>query len=1661
MNKLNDELRIQSRIDSICDGFALALRDSPHSESKLSIENLLTKHPDLPRTELLRQLLLEENDYRSSLGRPLTKASLLDRFPGDAVLIEQIFTDQTPPRTPDGTTTAPGDIKVLHPPEPPVTRSFSERVPEIRGFEFYTRKEAGTFGLVYHAFDRERRREVAIKVLKDSVAASPRERERFKLEIQALSRLRHPGIVQIHDSGTQPELCYYVMDYIESGNLAQKIADANEILTRKKNSQTATRPNAAGDTNEPGLPPAGSSPSGRSDTPSGRRPSAVTAYPDNDFLNSFGRNFGPAGNRSATAAVVEIGIQVADAMHYVHDNRIVHRDLKPNNLLVDSAGRVYVADFGLAQYEQVNLTLTNQDIGTLAYMAPEQLQGNRLLIDARSDIFSLGATLYELLALTRLRDGETGEARRRQALFETPVPLRRRNSAVSKDLETIIHRAVAFRPDDRYATMQELADDLRRFQRREPIHAKPAGPLKRFSLWVEREQKLAASLAASAALLLVILGLLLVVVNGSRSQAQHREALALQDAKAANEKLADAEAARYIALSQESRLSDPARSTQMAIKSLNTKYTAEGYTALALALRENHESLSWKIRDIPATEAAIVVHPNRQTVLVTASAAEITRKKNLPAIESDIRTGQVIAQYGQNGVVIFAAWSPDGTQLVTIEAGPAVTDNSAKLSVFLRRHGTDDSTLLTETSAELSYLASLRGKWPLAFNSRSDSLILGDPDHGALIFSIPTGELHGRPPSLESNSRVRSIAKDPDSDQIAVITDDGQIQLINTATWKSADRQYRLPQQTDADSEFDAAFLSSSRLIIGTDSGCCVISLEDGRMQHDSIWPERKFTFAADRKSFATWGYGDRVILRNGTSLAAEGELFPGVVEGLIFEPHNQRCLVHHPNNENSSTSTCSTNRSEELPHLPETALPPVFIANGNYLLLSTDGHLIVWTNTSIAADFALSAAVATTNSPPVQQSADANFISILEQPVDSSIAYSVADFKTANITLSGLLPSGYQSREWICTNSLRNSHACLMQGGSLSTTTTYLNTDAHSVYPWNNSEDLCIFANDQRVFTRSISTGVEKQLLSPGERAICLQFKADTDTIAVGLSNGRCRIINLKTATSKEFATQNFSPVTAVAVNSADDLVCFTDQNDVLYVVQSDGASSKDVRSVTLSSTAEFDSIKLSDDGKFAICWESNGNHPVAVVSLLEYTAVFIDVDGENPRCDFIDNSGTVAAGTLKGLFVATFNNPNSIRALSRNAIYGVERIPDALLTLEQLPIPSSTDNTSSLAEFAAATTRLVLWDSNSLSPSRSVEVDGQPQSLHVNLDRTIAIVGKTQWPARIWNLTGKRKTASVLLMPAPIVASRFCAGSTEFKVVSTDGTVVTWDVTAKHDTVNRLPVSTQISTCDISRDGSLVLAADDSGHTTAFLNGKILFTNMTPKAANSPPSNIRISPNHKKAVIFSGNGLTLWENLDGQPGIREFLPKTTVLQACWHDDATKLFLITRSESSASPVLTSLDTERLTTSTIAEPTQPYSLFSYNSRTAPGVVTMSGGIYLPRELQAQGNPLVSYQAIMERGAIRANLGATANEVVAVTDQGLIVFPITQQNENAGQRFRIHTNDHGSISRSPPADEYEIPQQNAEWLLHVTNHTVERWPRNLQTYVRSRKLERLQ
>ncbi|MFM7868588.1 MAG: hypothetical protein ACKPHU_30595, partial [Planctomycetaceae bacterium] len=219
--------------------------------------------------------------------------------------------------------------------------------------------------------------------------------------------------------------------------------------------------------------------------------------------------------------------------------------------------------------------------------------GGRVIVDSLTDIYSLGVTLYELLSLSPARDGKDRGEVRNQVAFGDPVPLRQRNPAIPRDLETIIHRAIAYRPKDRYQTMQELAADLRRFQRREPIQAKPAGPLKRFSLWVEREQKLAASLAASAALLLVILGLLLAFVNTLRI---HNENVAAQESAAKNtaqQQAKEAEAGRLVAWSHERRNFDPALAILLALESYSTLPTVEALTATLMSLHKSHELRAW------------------------------------------------------------------------------------------------------------------------------------------------------------------------------------------------------------------------------------------------------------------------------------------------------------------------------------------------------------------------------------------------------------------------------------------------------------------------------------------------------------------------------------------------------------------------------------------------------------------------------------------------------------------------------------------------------------------------------------------------------------------------------------------------------------------------------------------------------------------------------------------------------------------------------------------------------------------------------------------------------------------------------------------------------------------------------------------------------------
>ena len=199
-------------------------------------------------------------------------------------------------------------------------------------------------------------------------------------------------------------------------------------------------------------------------------------------------------------SVARIGVQVADALEYAHKQGVLHRDIKPSNLLLDTQGTVWVTDFGLAKADdQQNLTHTGDILGTLRYMPPEAFEGKT---DARSDVYSLGLTLYELLAFRPAFDEKERNRLIKQVTHEEPPRLGKLNRQVPRDLETIVHKAIDRTRGSATPTAGELADDLQRFLEDEPIQARRVSPTERLWRWCRRNPVVA---GLAAALVLVFL----------------------------------------------------------------------------------------------------------------------------------------------------------------------------------------------------------------------------------------------------------------------------------------------------------------------------------------------------------------------------------------------------------------------------------------------------------------------------------------------------------------------------------------------------------------------------------------------------------------------------------------------------------------------------------------------------------------------------------------------------------------------------------------------------------------------------------------------------------------------------------------------------------------------------------------------------------------------------------------------------------------------------------------------------------------------------------------------------------------------------------------------------------------------------------------------------
>jgi serine/threonine protein kinase len=222
-----------------------------------------------------------------------------------------------------------------------------------------------------------------------------------------------------------------------------------------------------------------------------------------------------------TAAVVG---RIAAALHYAHGRGVIHRDVKPANILLDALGQPHLTDFGLAKRDSGELTMTfdGDPLGTPAYMSPEQARGEAHRVDGRSDLFSLGVVLYQMITATVPFQGDNWPAVLKQLLYDEPQPPRRIDAAIPRDLETICLKCLEKEPARRYASAQALAHDLERFSKREPILARPVGRAERVARWCRRRPAV-----AGLSLALALLAVSAIALNGAqRARARVSDAVA-------------------------------------------------------------------------------------------------------------------------------------------------------------------------------------------------------------------------------------------------------------------------------------------------------------------------------------------------------------------------------------------------------------------------------------------------------------------------------------------------------------------------------------------------------------------------------------------------------------------------------------------------------------------------------------------------------------------------------------------------------------------------------------------------------------------------------------------------------------------------------------------------------------------------------------------------------------------------------------------------------------------------------------------------------------------------------------------------------------------------------------------------------------------------------
>jgi WD40 repeat protein/serine/threonine protein kinase len=692
----------------------------------------------------------------------------------------------------------------------------------------------GGMGVVYEAQQLSLGRHVAIKVLPAHALLDPRQLGRFRREARAAARLHHTNIVPVFGVGEQDGLHYYVMQFIPGLGL-DVVLDELRRLRRSREKLAPTQVDAPGPPtvvarNVSAADVAHALFSGGSTWSGGRQP-AESLSPEGAQAPRSSDGSAPirlpgqseASTLSETGqqywqSVARVGLQVADALAYAAAQGILHRDIKPSNLLLDDTGNVWVTDFGLAKADtdQENLTHTGDIVGTLRYMAPERFQHQG---DLRSDVYSLGLTLYELLTLRPAFDETDRNRLMRQVLDDEPPRPRRLNPGVPRDLETVVLKAIARDPAHRYQTPAAMADDLKRFVEDRPVRARRVSEAERLWRWCRRNPLPASLLAAVASLLIGVASVATIAafrIADARDEATRnaRDALEAKENEEVQRKLAEARAGesrqRLIRLhvANGERLLDegdllgalPWLTEALALDQGDPSREERHRTRIAAVLTQAPRLLHLWYHDNEVEHVAFSPDGRR---IVTAS-------KDHAARVWDAGTGEAVTPPLRHGhTVLRAAFSPDGRRVVTAShdrtarvwgvgsgqaVSPALTHNGPVADVAFSPDGRWVATASTDGTAQLWDALTGRPRTPplkhalwlhsVAFSPDGRRVVTASHDHMAQVWDAATGQPTA--PPLRHAAAVMSAAFSPDGRRVVTACEDHTARLWDAATSQPA-----------------------------------------------------------------------------------------------------------------------------------------------------------------------------------------------------------------------------------------------------------------------------------------------------------------------------------------------------------------------------------------------------------------------------------------------------------------------------------------------------------------------------------------------------------------------------------------------------------------------------------------------------------------------------------------------------------------------------------------------------------------------------------------------------------------------------------------------------------------------------------------------------------